>query len=135
MLAYNGWGYPMTPVRKNKMTDDIVEKIVMKGKAAEEIRRLRAENERLIKDVKTAIMGDSAELADVKRENEKLHREAAIRIDQIRREQDAHLRTITDYNRAMVENEKLREEISNYIRWIEALNSDKKWLKAEILKY
>ena len=29
------------------MTDDIVEKIIMKGKAAEEIRRLREENEKL----------------------------------------------------------------------------------------
>ena len=37
-----------------------------------EINRLRAENETLRRDVKTAIMGDSAELADVKRENEKL---------------------------------------------------------------
>ena len=40
--------------------------------AAEEIIRLRAENETLRRDVKTAVMGDSAELADVKRENEKL---------------------------------------------------------------
>lgn len=38
----------------------------------EEITRLRAENETLRRDVKTAIMGDSAELQDVKRENEKL---------------------------------------------------------------
>ena len=29
------------------MSDDIVEKIILKGKAAEEIRRLRAENEHL----------------------------------------------------------------------------------------
>jgi hypothetical protein len=75
---------------------------------ADEIERLRAENETLRRDVKTAVMGDSAELQDVKRENEKLHREAAIRIDQIEREQEAHLRTIADYNRAAVENEKLR---------------------------
>jgi ribosomal protein L16 Arg81 hydroxylase len=45
----------------------------------EEILRLRAENETLRRDVKTAVMGDSAELQDVKRENEKLRREAAIR--------------------------------------------------------
>ena len=37
-----------------------------------EINRLRAENETLRRDVKTAVMGDSAELQDVKRENEKL---------------------------------------------------------------
>ena len=37
-----------------------------------EIERLRAENETLRRDVKTAILGDSAELQDVKRENEKL---------------------------------------------------------------
>ena len=46
-------------------------------KQADEIERLRAENETLRRDVKTAIMGDSAELQDVKRENEKL-REALI---------------------------------------------------------
>jgi len=43
----------------------------------------------------------------------KLHREAAIRIDQIKREQEAHLRTIADYNRAAVKNEKLRGALSN----------------------
>lgn len=40
--------------------------------AAHEIERLRAENETLRRDVRTAVMGDSAELSDVKRENEKL---------------------------------------------------------------
>jgi hypothetical protein len=40
--------------------------------AIDEVVRLRAEIETLRRDVKTAIMGDSAELADVKRENEKL---------------------------------------------------------------
>ena len=98
---------------------DIVERLrdydkctVGPQEAADEITRLRAENETLRRDVKTAVMGDSAELADVKRENEKLHREAAIRIDQIEREQEAHLRTISDYNRAAVENEKLRDALS-----------------------
>ena len=43
-------------------------------KAADEITRLRAENGKLRRDVKTAVMGDSAELQDVKRENEKLRR-------------------------------------------------------------
>ena len=47
-------------------------------------------------------------------ENEKLHREAAIRIDQIEREQEAHLRTIADYNRAMVKNEKLRAALKPF---------------------
>ena len=42
------------------------------AEAANEIERLRAENETLRRDVKTAVMGDSAELQDVKRENEKL---------------------------------------------------------------
>ena len=36
--------------------------------------KLRAENETLRRDVKTAVMGDSAELQDVKRKNEKLRR-------------------------------------------------------------
>lgn len=40
----------------------------------EENERLRAENETLRRDLKTAIMGDSAELRDVKRENEKLRK-------------------------------------------------------------
>jgi len=43
-------------------------------KQADEIERLRAENETLRRDVKTAVMGDSAELQDVKRENEKLRK-------------------------------------------------------------
>jgi hypothetical protein len=47
-------------------------------------------------------------------ENEKLHREAAIRIDQIEREQEAHLRTIADYNRAAVKIEKLREALKPF---------------------
>ena len=81
-----------------------------------EINRLRAENETLRRDVKTAVMGDSAELQDVKRENEKLHREAAIRIDQIEREQEAHLRTIADYNRAAVKNDKLHKALKPFAR-------------------
>ena len=48
----------------------------------EAIERLRAENETLRRDVKTAIMGDSAELTDVKRENEKLR--AAFRVNMLR---------------------------------------------------
>lgn len=50
MLAYNGWGYPMTPIRKNKMTD-IVEWLRNSNsdewcsgqllKAADEIEKLR----------------------------------------------------------------------------------------------
>jgi vacuolar-type H+-ATPase subunit I/STV1 len=49
-------------------------------------------------------------------ENEKLHREAAIRIDQITREQEAHLRTIADYNRAAVKNEKLHKALEPFAR-------------------
>ena len=96
-----------------------------------EIERLRAENETLRRDVKTAVMGDSAELQDVKRENEKLHREAAIRIDQIEREQEAHLRTIADYNRAAVKIEKLRkalkpfaDAVTDEYSWKYDVNSD-----------
>lgn len=47
------------------------------AEAMNEITRLRVENETLRRDVKTAIMGDSAELQDMKRENEKL-RDALI---------------------------------------------------------
>ena len=81
------------------MTDDIVERLMAKDiltsiissawcktgrhpgeladlmkEAAEEITRLRAENEKLRRDVRTAVMGDSAELQDVKRENETLRK-------------------------------------------------------------
>ena len=49
-------------------------------------------------------------------ENEKLRREAVIRIDQITREQEAHLRTIADYNRVAVENEKLRKALEPFAR-------------------
>ena len=48
--------------------------VKMYRSAGEEILRLRAENETLRRDVKTAVMGDSAELQDVKRENEKLRK-------------------------------------------------------------
>jgi cell shape-determining protein MreC len=48
----------------------------------QEVIRLREENETLRRDVKTAIMGDSAELQDVKRENEKLR--AAFRVNMLR---------------------------------------------------
>ena len=45
-------------------------------KADMERNKLRAENETLRRDVKTAIMGDSAELQDVKRENKRLQKQS-----------------------------------------------------------
>jgi Tfp pilus assembly protein PilO len=48
-----------------------------------EIERLRAENETLRRDVKTAVMGDSAELQDVKRENEKLREALEVIVNPI----------------------------------------------------
>ena len=53
---------------------------------------------------------------ELRAENEKLHREAAIRIDQIEREQEAHLRTIADYNRSRVQSEKLRSALEPFAR-------------------
>lgn len=50
--------------------------------ASREITRLRAENDTLRRDVRTDVMGDSAELQDVKRENEKLR--AAFRVNMLR---------------------------------------------------
>jgi len=44
------------------------------AEADEANRRVSDENGKLRRDVKTAVMGDSAELADVKRENEKLRK-------------------------------------------------------------
>ena len=86
--------------------------------------KLRAENETLRRDVKTAVMGDSAELADVKRDNETLRREAVIRIDQITREQEAHLRTISDYNRAMVKNDKLHKALKPFAYYASQIPDD-----------
>ena len=86
-------------------------------KQADEIERLRAENEKLRDAYDTDALTISYNLGytcgkDIaKDEIEKLHREAAIRIDQIEREQEAHLRTIADYNRAAVENEKLHQSL------------------------
>ena len=83
------------------------------AEAANEIERLRAENEKLRDAYDTDALTISYNLGytcgkDIaKDEIEKLHREAAIRIDQIEREQEAHLRTIADYNRAAVKSEKL----------------------------
>ena len=57
-------------------------------------------------------------------ENEKLHREAAIRIDQIEREQEAHLRTISDYNRAMVKNDKLHKALKPFAYYASQIPDD-----------
>ena len=56
------------------------------------------------------------EIERLRAENEKLHREAAIRIDQIEREQEAHLEMIADYNWAAVENKKLRLALLPFAR-------------------
>jgi hypothetical protein len=88
--------------------------------AADEITRLRAENEKLRDAYDTDALTISYNLGytcgkDIaKDEIEKLHREAAIRIDQITREQEAHLRTIADYNRAAVKNKKLHKALEPF---------------------
>jgi hypothetical protein len=61
-----------------------------------------------VEDMRSRLHKQADEIERLRAENEKLHREAAIRIDQIEREQEAHLETIADYNWAAVENEKLR---------------------------
>ena len=89
-------------------------------KQADEIERLRAENEKLRDAYDTDALTISYNLGytcgkDIaKDEIEKLHREAAIRIDQIEREQEAHLRTISDYNRAAVKNDKLHKALKPF---------------------
>jgi hypothetical protein len=106
-------------------------------KQADEIERLRAENEKLRDAYDTDALTISYNLGytcgkDIaKDEIEKLHREAAIRIDQIEREQEAHLRTIADYNRAAVKIEKLREALKPFAdavtdeySWKYDINSD-----------
>ena len=63
-----------------------------------------------VEDMRSKLHKQADEIERLRAENEKLRREAAIRIDQIEREQEAHLRTIDDYNSALVENEKLRDD-------------------------
>ena len=90
------------------------------AEAANEIERLRAENEKLRDAYDTDALTISYNLGytcgkDIaKDEIEKLRREAVIRIDQITREQEAHLRTIADYNRSRVQSEKLRKALKPF---------------------
>ena len=95
-----------------------IEKAVLEKEVAE----LRAENEQLRKDLKTAIMGDSAELQDVKRENEKLRFE---------RDTIGEANYVNGWNAAInsseamqdlrAENNKLRKEIGEYVNLCKAL--------------
>ena len=84
-----------------------------------------------VEDMRSRLHKQADEIERLRAENEKLHREAAIRIDQITREQEAHLRTIADYNRAMVKNEKLRaalkpfaDAVTDEYSWKYDVNSD-----------
>ena len=86
------------------MSDDIVQEAI---KSLEDWDTCYSQNEEMRDAALAALKGQANEIEHLRAENEKLHRESAIRIDQIEREQEAHLRTISDYNRAAVENEKL----------------------------
>lgn len=87
------------------MTDDIVEKIVMKGKAAEEIRRLREENEKL----RTEVMSDYHEgfeegILYMKAENERI--KAAFRVNMLRAFPNmSHDEIDAEINKAIREND------------------------------
>ena len=99
--------------------------------AAHEIERLRAENEKLRDAYDTDALTISYNLGytcgkDIaKDEIEKLHREAAIRIDQIAREQEAHLKTMAELNEQIASSQQLRDLIAKYsqqyVRMREAL--------------
>ena len=98
-------------------------------KQADEIERLqqlneylRSEKERLSKDVYNLILKKE----EVKTENEKLHREAAIRIDQIEREQEAHLKTMADLYYQAEMNARLLTENASFRGEIEKLRRDVK---------
>jgi len=77
-----------------------------------------------VEDMRSRLHKQADEIERLRAENEKLHREAAIRIDQIEREQEAHLRTIADYNRAAVENEKLREALKPFAYYASIIPDD-----------
>jgi predicted RNase H-like nuclease (RuvC/YqgF family) len=86
-----------------------------------------------VEDMRSRLHKQADEIERLRAENEKLHREAAIRIDQLEREQEAHLRTIADYNRAAVENEKLREALNGWQEWWELPWQDKRPDIAELI--
>ena len=133
IVAYDTWYQGQL-----KTSDTLLERFSRERKeAADEITRLRAENEKLRDAYDTDALTISYNLGytcgkDIaKDEIEKLHREAAIRIDQIEREQEAHLRTISDYNRAMVKNDKLHkalkpfaDAVTDEYSWKYDVNSD-----------
>ena len=86
-------------------------------KAMDEISRLRAENERLRRDVKTAIMGDSAELADVKRENERLCKENE-------RLEDTRIEFIGIINKLIDERVKMRRALNPFAYYASQIPDD-----------
>ena len=78
--------YPVQRLRLigAKLRSEIANERTVAEDAADEILRLRAENEKLRSDVRTAVFADSAELKDVKRYNEELRgllREAWVKMD------------------------------------------------------
>lgn len=100
-------------------------------KMADEIERLRAENETLRRDVKTAVMGDSAELRDVKRENEKLR--AALVVEgqssekENRRKRAYYNEVITAekvISELRAENERLRDVLKPFADYSDCLNEE-----------
>ena len=107
------------------------------AEAANEIERLRKENEQLRDAYDTDALTISYNLGytcgkDIaKDEIEKLHREAAIRLDQIEREQEAHLKTIADFNkqaemngRLLTENAELREALKPFAYYASQIPND-----------
>jgi len=84
----------------------------------------RAANAVVIKEKPNLYYDAAHEIERLRAENKKLHREAAIRIDQIEREQEAHLRTIADYNRAAVKIEKLREALKPFAYYASIIPDD-----------
>ena len=66
------------------------------------------------------------EILRLRAENEKLHREAAIRIDQIEREQEAHLKTMADLYYQAEMNARLLTENASFRGEIETLRRDVK---------
>ena len=93
--------------------------------AADEIERLRAENETLRRDVRTAVMGDSAELQDVKRENEKLRfeRDTIGEANYINGWNDA-INSSEAMQGLRAENEKLREALKPFAYYASQIPDD-----------
>lgn len=73
-LNTHNWELQQKVLMLTAANEELHKQAEINGRLLTENAELRVENETLRRDVKTAVMGDSAELQDVKRENEKMRK-------------------------------------------------------------